>query len=60
VLIFVSAVKDILPSLPTSMKLLCSGKMASNDLMPTQLDQLIARASKFTPPVVDQTFRGQL
>ncbi|KAK7095529.1 long-chain fatty acid transport protein 1-like [Littorina saxatilis] len=54
------AVKDILLELPTSMRLFCSGRMVSNDLMPTNLDQLLSQASKYPPPSVDQTFRDKL
>ncbi|KAL8558160.1 hypothetical protein ACOMHN_035465 [Nucella lapillus] len=54
------AVKDILPELPSSMRLFCSGRMASNDLMPTHLDQLLARANAYPPPATQQTFRDKL
>ncbi|XP_076455364.1 long-chain fatty acid transport protein 1-like [Babylonia areolata] len=54
------AVKDILPELPAHMRLFCSGRMASNDLMPTHLDQFLDRASTYPPPSTQQTFRDKL
>lgn len=54
------AVKDILPKLPATMRLFCSGRMASNDLMPTHLDQILDRASSYPPPPTEQSFRDRL
>nr|KAG5710616.1 hypothetical protein BaRGS_013262 [Batillaria attramentaria] len=54
------AVKDILPKLPATMRLFCSGRMVSNDLMPTHLDQLVSRASSYPPPPTEQSFRDRL
>lgn len=54
------AVKDILPRLPSTMRLYCSGRMVSNDLTPTFLDQPLSRTSKYPPPAVDQSFKDKL
>lgn len=56
---FLAAVKEILPSLPQSMRLFCIGRMVSPDLMPTHLDQLLNKASVYPPPLTEQTFRGK-